>query len=152
MGIDYGKYPMENGHLPNRDSETGIRYGIIPLDRLADWVFEEGEPEYLFGCPECGQEMHPDTHQDGDQHTCCSCTYRGPTEEFWGEVCVGTHFDSDGVKATLAPDGYLWVFKSRVTELGDHCSPCVPGAVYLDGSEGNVRAYSVPREWLREEA
>ena len=52
-GIDYSG----TGATCNRDSETGIRYGIIPMYALNDYVYESFEPDYgAPRCPKCGND------------------------------------------------------------------------------------------------
>lgn len=126
MSIDYGRYPMNSGQLPNRDAETGIRYGIIPTYLLADWIHDAFEP-VTDECEECS---------DQDK---CECEL----ESDW-------ILDSDGYQAQLI-DNEIWVFNSPYLGAGSHCSPCAPGAVYLKNADGNVSAYTLGPEFFENE-
>ena len=57
-GIDYG-----NGKT-NVDHEKGIRYGIIHTNKLSSEVWEEFEPQYSQGCPNCGNELNEGWEDD----------------------------------------------------------------------------------------
>jgi len=148
MAIDYGRYPMADGKLPNRNPETNIRYGIISQHKLADWVLDEMEPQYTFGCPECGQELNPGDHEEGNDTTCPTCANRNPTDEWWAEEPYAHTIDHpDGVIAELDAHGDLWVYQSLTVVWASHASPCAPGAGYLNGGT-DVRAYGLPEDWL----
>ena len=74
VGIDYAG-PCST---VNRDSETGIRFGIIPLHALNDYALESFEPDYgTPHCPKCGNDavaIPSHTESDptgaGKQDTC----------------------------------------------------------------------------------
>ena len=124
MSIDYGRYPMANGQLPNRDPDTGIRYGIARSHDLADWFLDECEPDY----PECECEDE------------CECEP------------IGWSIESDGVVASLDEQNDVWIFKSPVITHGAHCSPCAPGAVTVTRlGTGEVEAYGLPDDCWRHE-
>ena len=63
-GIDYG-----NG-LTSVDFETGIRYGVIPMNSLHEWAWESVEADYGEPhCPKCGNKVSdysefPDTEEE----------------------------------------------------------------------------------------
>ena len=148
MSVDYGRYPMENGNLPNRDTKTGIRYGIYPSRLLADWVVGELEPVYYYVC-ECGKEFG----NDYPEHEHCPECGEEFTRCYWDSIePVGWVLESDGIEAEMDELGDLWVYKSPVCTWGSHASPCAPGAVYIDGTGGDVRAYGLPQDWLGEDA
>ena len=53
-GIDYAG-PCS---MVNRDKDTGIRYGIIPVGALNDYALESFEPDYgTPHCPKCGNDV-----------------------------------------------------------------------------------------------
>ena len=149
MTIDYGSHPMENGQLPNRNPETGIRYGIASMHDLADWLFDEFEAEYAHNCPECGADL-PEDFLSPKQCPECRCDIADG--EDWGDEPIGHHLETDGVTASLSGSGEVWVFKSPVGVFGRHCSPCAPGAVSIGPkNDGDVRAYGLPADWWRDE-
>ncbi len=50
-GIDYGL------GLSNVDKDTGIRYGVIPMNSLNEWAYDSFESDYgAPHCPKCGNE------------------------------------------------------------------------------------------------
>ena len=62
-GIDYSG----PGSTVNRDTATGIRYGIISLHKLGENTDEMFEAEYDACCPHCGEEVPEDSHFTSDQ-------------------------------------------------------------------------------------
>jgi hypothetical protein len=53
VGIDYGSIGQSN-----RNVETGIHYGVISLNSLASWIYDDVESNYgKPHCPECGREI-----------------------------------------------------------------------------------------------
>jgi len=129
MGIDYGRYPLANGNLPNRDESTGIRYGIIPRHRLQYWAAGEFEPIY----DECEKCADPEW---------CECEME----------TSGWVYDRDGLQMQLTEfSNEVWIFSSPHTAMGSHCSLCAPGAVYLDGTGTDALGYCPPPEWMADE-
>ncbi len=160
-GIDYSG----PGATCNRDSETGIRYGIIPADRLAHWVYDEFEAIYWRGCGHCGTE-HPVGNADGEdfkecerdddesgQLLCLSCFKTFDEDDHYGDVPFSQEYDRDGLRMRICNDNDVWVFMSPLIIKAGFCSPCAPGACHLespcvDGAE----CYAVPREWFDDES
>lgn len=95
-GIDYGMGQS------NIDHETGIRYGVISLNELAEWIWDELEGYYPECCPHCGNELEEnwdsedaqtkaiESHHGGD---CVSCghnhgkKWNGIHEPVWDDKC-----------------------------------------------------------------
>lgn len=152
MGIDYGAFPMEDGRLPNRNPQTGIRYGIARRDDLADWVHEEAEPQYVQGCGWCGDVWAEDYNPEFPYTCHCGETMQDE-DESWSEEPVAWTLETDGVVGQFDETGDLWVFGSPVGALGVHCSPCAPGACMIspDG-DGDVHCYGLPAEFWRKES
>ena len=150
MSIDYGAYfLMENGQLPNRNPETGVRYGIIPFHECADWLASEMEPVSHQSCPECGEDMPEDFESPAP---CPACGADIEDGEDWSEV-YAWEYEKDGLALRLDDSGDLWVFESTVKTTGSHGSPCVPGAVTFgpEPREDGVECYGLPKEFLRTE-
>lgn len=150
--IDYGSLPMANGQLPNRDPESGIRYGLARQHDLADWIFSECEYDYAFGCPHCGEEMDPET----EQLLCYNCEKPVDPDDCWSEEPTRCYIDdkAEGVYIEIAPAGFgVWIFKSPVITTGQHASPCAPGAVTInrEPEPDGVKCYGLPAEWWAEE-
>jgi hypothetical protein len=151
MSVDYGRCPLESGSLPNRDPETGIRYGIISLNELPWWAIDEFKPAYSASCPECGSDI------DGDDNpeSCPSCGYTPQWDDEWyRDEPDSLEYDCDGLVMVLDENNDVWIFKSpKTTSRWSHCSPCAPGAAYLDNGDGDGcggLAYCLPDEWLKE--
>ena len=165
-GIDYGRYPMANGRLPNRDEETGIRYGVIPSGEVEGWG-DAAQPEYGdSACPKCGGdvtefELRLRPHyrfskrraflawQGGDMY-CAHCK-RTRTED----ACSPGSPDSwevsekDFYAFTGGEGGDIFVTLSPYYTRAAFCSPCAPGACYLTSpTEDGERAYCFGHEWF----
>jgi len=148
MSIDYGRYPMKNGSLPNRDPDTGIRYGIVSLNDLNEWALDSFEPLYACRCPECGTDFDPDNEPN---ETCPICGFiASDDDEWWSDEPDALVFEEDGYSLLLDEYNDVWVFRSPyTTSIWSHCSPCAPGAAHLSGDEdhGNDLAYCLGDEW-----
>ncbi len=135
--------------LPNVNPETGIRYGVVALNSLQDWVYEEfiahGNNDSYDEALAHFREMTPDaTDEDVDR---------------WGEdyqsdedsYSLGT---KEGLKLGLSYLGgapLVWVFQSPHTTATRVCSPCVPNAGDLDNrveAGKGVACYTLPDEWF----
>jgi hypothetical protein len=139
--------------IPNINPETGIAYGVVSLNSLADWVFDE----FFYNGTSLTykaavEEWRADTDAPDDEY---------PPEE----ITDGWQFDeevweleTDGMQLGLSYLGgapLVWVFASPVATYARGCSPCVPGAGDLDSvgkgqhGDGNVRCYTLPDGWWR---
>lgn len=139
--IDYGR-----NLTCNRDLDTGIRYGIVSMNAIAAWVWEEAEPIYWQGCGCCGTEIPEDT----EAPYTCSCGEVVSEDDQWGDEPTHWEIVSDGVVGRIDSDGDLWVFESPHTGWYGPCSPCAPGAVDLrsDRQRGKgILGYTVPLTW-----
>ena len=156
---DYGRHPLENGSLPNRDSETGIRYGIISLNDLNEWALESFEGVYAAFCPECSTEMDVDNLPD-DGEPCPHCGETPEVSDDWYcDEPIAWTFEQDGYALQLTGNNEVWIFKSpHITIDWGHCSPCAPGAAYLsknpvntygaDEFYGDEFAYCLGEDWF----
>jgi len=156
--VDYGRFPMANGSLPNRDPETGIRYGIVSLHDLNEYALESFEPVYILSCPECGYECGDDAPE-----TCPECGWGafpirpiGMCRDSWcPDEPVAWTFEEDGYALELDEHNDVWIFKSpHTTSHWNHCSPCALGAAYLSDGHGEDHgedlAYCPGPEWYDE--
>lgn len=150
-GIDYSG----PGSTVNRDAETGIRYGIIPLGRLGEFAHESFEPEYDATCPHCGEDWPEDldTEYGDDPARCPSCDkdVRDGEEipdEPSREVC-----DDGEYQASLDSSGDAWFYKSPYFTRAAFCSPCAPGACYLiNPCDDGERAYCPGPDWFDDDS
>lgn len=115
-GIDYSHgLPMANGRLPNRDHETGIRYGVIHVHMVTQAWSDSSEAEYP--CGECDAWNHDDDCCDDDSFDC---------------EPVAWYYKDDGYEAFQSRDDCdIFVCKSPFYTYAQFCSPCAPGACYL---------------------
>lgn len=147
-GIDYG--------LGQTNIDTkGIRYGVIPCDSLASWIWDELEPEYDNPhCPECGIELIDSAGTALDIDCLESCPHCD-SEIKYPERCYPESpdchsYNRNGLQMHTDRDCTdLWIIKSPYVTRAQFCSPCAPGAVYLlnpchDGEYG----YCLPADWF----
>lgn len=136
-GIDYSG----PGSGVNRDPETGIRYGVIPVHELR--APEEFVPDY--GPPTCGRcgnelvewdcEKH-DEYDYADFHGCCDfacehCLKSIDSSDAYGDEPVSYVLDDGTYRAEIDSSGDVWVFSSPYYTRAQFCSPCAPGAGHL---------------------
>lgn len=147
VGIDYSL------GRSNVDPETGIHYGVIPLNVLLDWAIEHFEPEYGNPtCPKCGNEATPTgdfVFSIGDEeeytyaeeccadYTCGQCKYIFDTSEAYPEEPNGWTMEDNEYSLSLDSNNDVWVLKSPYYTYAQFCSPCAPGACHLEHPIGN---------------
>jgi len=116
--------------IPNINPETGIRYGVVSLNSLQDWVWEEFEYK--------GELL---TEVDDEA-------------EDWPEE-PAYELEVEDMKLQLGWLGgapLVWVLKSPHTTRARECSPCVPNAGDLDSlDEGGFECYTLPEDWFYKE-
>lgn len=160
-GIDYSGI----GATCNRDSETGIRYGIIPMHALNEWAYESFEPDYgTPHCPKCGNDAidsgddsipPTDQREDWDYHgndfACLDCKYTFWSDQAYGDEPIGNTLDDGEYQGNLDNSNDVWVFKSPYYTFAQFCSPCAPGAGYLaNPCEDGPRTYCFGHDWFED--
>ena len=134
-GINYGKYPMENGKLPNVDDSTNIRYGIIPVNSVCQVWCDSSEPDY----------------------PCRGCDYEQGSNECSNAYCepVGYFVKDSEYKAFCDDYGDIFITKSLYYTYAQFCSPCAPGACYLlntvSGENTDNKCYCFGQDWFDDE-
>lgn len=146
-GIDYGLGKS------NVDPKTGIRYGVISQRSLqceaASEVFVEGAV-YTPCCPHCYEPYEA----EGDApDTCPACGEAVEDWEYGDEPAYIEYHEGEGADEIIILDCLgtdFMVIKSPFTATGPFCSPCVPGAVNLDDTDGTfgARCYCLPDDWF----
>lgn len=131
--------------MPNRHPDTGIAYGVIAMNSLQSWVWDEfyahgTDLSFRDAMAEFDAE-HPGADEDERQEFIDNLQIDEPEWEL----------STDGMRLGISWLGgapLLWVFESPHTAECRQCSPCVPGAGDLDHLEdGGMVAYTVPDEW-----
>ena len=136
--------------IPNINPNTGIPYGVVSLNSLQDWVFDEFSHNGVNLTYEAAlEEAQLEKEFDEEEFNETYSMVVAEEEEFELEM------EPEGLKLLL---GYLggaplvWVLESPHTAKVRECSPCVPNAGDLDSKgEGSVLCYTLPPEWFREE-
>jgi len=125
--------------MNNINSTTGIRYGVVSMNSLQPWVWDEFFYKGRNLTLEAWEKENPDASDALD--------YEGEEEEYY--------LETDTLKLIL---GYLggapliWVMESPFIARALLCSPCVPGAGDLDSqSDQGEECYTLPPEWWGEE-
>lgn len=150
-GIDYGS------SCTNIDTETQIRFGIIPQHDIIDQWAEISEPEYgEMACPYCGSFCIEETKVH-DRMRCDDCAEIFHIDDIFGEP---THYiyDQDGYKLIQrADDTDIFVVKSPFYTWAQFCSPCAPGACHLHyplaetSRHPDNKCYCLPHSWFNDE-
>lgn len=136
MGIDYGL------GRTNIDHKTGIRYGVISVNRLP-YIWDIAEDEYGEWECECGHNFG-ENYSNGDE--CPECERE--IDMSFAEP-IGFSVDSEGVVGWIDSCNDLMITKSDYKIRGPYCSPCAPGAVSIgcNGDDDNW-AYCPPPDWF----
>ena len=133
--------------IANINPETGIRYGVVSLNSLADWAFDEffysGTNETSDAAFREWKAENPDADESAEQEFWDM--YQGEEEEY--------SLETDGMNLAISYLGgaaLVWVFQSPHTTTARECSPCVPNAGDLDSQEsGGFECYTLPKEWVK---
>ena len=161
QGIDYGLGQT------NIDNETGIRFGVIPSHTVGGYWYDESEAEYGKPfCPDCFDEVdetadfsvngEPVIDCDGndveDEYYCLRCEkgVDGNNPDIYPESPLAFYYTQDGYKCFQgADDPDIFIEKSPYFTYAQFCSPCAPGAVYLENHmEGGVKGYCFGHDWF----
>lgn len=149
-GIDYSG---PSGTV-NRDPETGIRYGIIPIHRLGEFAHDSFEPEYDPHCPHCGEPWESADYCDrpDGEDWCAHCDARSRDDDRYGDEPSRVTLDDGETKGMLDESGDVWIFRSPYYTRAAFCSPCAPGACYLTSPcDDGERAYCLGPDWFDED-
>ena len=138
--------------LPNINPQTGIRYGVVALHSLAEWVYDEF---FYHGRNITQEAIEQEAIATGDLDP----EDEQAVQDFWDGYAVEEEefeLERDGLKLLLSYLGgapLVWVCESPVTTHARPCSPCVPGAGNLDSLDPDgVECYTLPSEWFNTEA
>lgn len=157
-GIDYGH------GTTNRDTTTGIRYGVISIHALEEFAHEDFEDDYGPAmCGQCGNEAS-DTADGGEpefdstwtigrgyeDYYCLKCRRVFDSSEAFGdEVVVSSRLDAGGYVGELGSDGDVFLIRSPYYTHAQFCSPCAPGAGHLaNPCPTGPRTYCFGHDWF----
>lgn len=146
-GIDYGMGQTNVG-------KDGIRFGVINMNDLSQWAWEDVESDYGEPtCGHCGNEVTDDIPEDSPDQTgeywCAHCEHFLDSEDVYGDEPIGHTIDTDGIKAQIDTDGDAFVLESPYFTRAAFCSPCAPGACYLTSPcDDGERCYCFGHDWF----
>ena len=131
--------------IPNMNSETGIRYGVVALDSLEDWVWDEFFHQGTNETQEAVAKEYNVENMPEDEQQAFWDNYYADEEEY--------SLETDGMSLGLSYLGgapLVYVFQSPHMTQARECSPCIPGAGNLDSQEvGSFDCYTLPQDWFR---
>jgi hypothetical protein len=142
--------------IPNTDPKTGIKYGVVSMNALEDWVFDEffynGRNLTYEAAVEEFEAEFEDEHgrpPDDEDHQEWADYYEPQEEQYDLEV------PDEGLQLHLSYLGgapLVWVIKSPFVTRTRECSPCVPQGGDLEAKdEQGFDTYDLPLDWYRPE-
>jgi hypothetical protein len=140
-GIDYGLGKT------NIDTDTGIRFGVIPVNEVCQAWSDSSEGIYEFYCPHCNGYLL--TNED---QTCEHCEKEIKEKDFWDTEPSCFVYENNGYRAHQSNDSSdIFIEKSPFYTVCEFCSPCAPGAGYiLNSSEDGILAYCFGHDWFED--
>jgi len=131
--------------MTNTNPKTGIAYGVVALNSLAEWVTDEFMDRGVNLTSTAAFDEFTLENPDADE---------AAIQDFWdGYMAEEEEYElhADGMHLLLGHLGgasLVWVLESPVTTRARPCSPCVPGAGDLDNkSDGGIECYDLPADW-----
>lgn len=161
-GIDYGR------GTTNID-KNGIRYGVIQANHVGQVWYEDSEPDYGEPtCPECGNpvvDAFDKQFEDVDlvdwkqydnfgciDYVCKNCEHTLDTNFVWPDEPFSFNYDDGDYKCHQGrDDSDIFIGKSPYFTYAQFCSPCAPGAIYLENEvepDQNQRGYCFGHDWF----
>ena len=157
-GIDYG---CGRTNISN----TGIRFGVIPMHEITQAWADSSEPQYSEPtCPKCGNAVkvakgeyawfEHAKHECSD-YVCHACKYVFGSESAFGDEPREYTYEKEGYAMRQGQDDCdVWVMASPYFTYAQFCSPCAPGACYLlnsldEPSESN-KCYCLGHDWFED--
>lgn len=151
IGIDYSLGQS------NRDGE--YHYGVISQNSVSQYIWDDMESIYWYGCSACGTEFDDDTKLEENEDSQEECPVCGHTEgddsNWYGDEPIGEIYqphDGYGIEhsETLC---CFFITKSPFYTFAIYCSPCAPGAGDLDSPrENGVKTYCFGEDFFDEYA
>lgn len=151
-GIDYG---LGRTNI----SDTGIRFGVIPMNEVSQAWSDSSEAQYGEPtCPECSGKVVDrhvrvescatgvavilddearETYKENSEHgfmeyACDACKLLLAGEDVFPEDPREFTYEAEGYALRQGHDDCdIWVMRSSYFTYAQFCSPCAPGACYL---------------------
>jgi len=160
--------------MSNVNTETGVRFGVVSMQNLESWVYDILDSEgtdCTYRDARLDKKRELQAEADGKDFDCDEDRSSWIEEQLdqWGQEYEadepvvelrrneGTPEELHVRTTRLGGAQLLWVFRSPHLTTRPLCSPCVPGAVDLDGAEGAEstagcgQGYDVPPDWRRKD-
>jgi hypothetical protein len=142
IGIDYGR------GMSNIDNETGIRYGVISIHAVGEYLYDSQEFDYWLGCSSCGTDFDATCE---DWRYCPYCGKKQYDDSWYGGEPIGWKIDDEEYLVVDCLDSDAMVIRSPYYTHAQFCSPCVPGACNLNSPcEDGPKAYCFGSDWFDE--
>lgn len=137
--------------MPNYNDKTGIPFGVVSLNSLADWVWDEFSDN--------GRDLTSEAIEAEARAELGLKPDDDLPDDFWDGVEVDereyeldtTDDNGNPLKLSLSYLGgaaLVWVHESAYLSEVSPCSPCVPGAGDLDNKRtGGMECYDLPPDW-----
>ena len=140
----------------NQDTDTGIRYGVIPFHSVMQAWCDDSEPQYGEPdssdccCPNCGATM--ESENPIAWNNTLHCDECGEFELEFPDCMEPSSFtyDSEGYQCEQIGEVDIFISKSPYYTHAKHCSPCAPGACYLLSpcDTDGPKAYCFGADWF----
>lgn len=154
--------------ITNTNTSTGIPFGVIALNSLQDWLFEEimqlPNASLDASLADYARNVLAENGMDPEDVNALDDTAARDEAEEADPLYAERFFDGcdmefdgaegviDGVTVCVSEMGgayILFIMESPNVGRYSPCSPCVPGAGDLDSPdrEHGIECYDVPAEW-----
>lgn len=120
---------MRENNIVNMNEKTGIRYGVISVQKV-DLFYEDAEGRW--SCDDCQYAIDDEEEYNPECDYCESTSYLIDTKTLAAE------------QSADSPD--IFVYKSAFYALCALCSPCAPNAGDL-ASKGDYKTYCFDHGW-----
>jgi hypothetical protein len=158
-GIDYSG----RGSTVNRDTETGIRYGMISQNSLSSFalgdIYTHGDD---LGWEDIKQQAKADLTRAiaevvrnygkiGDPNAWANDIVENDVDFDGFDEGGPYRYEFEGYVVQTTDSGDMWVFKSPYYTHAQFCSPCVPGAGNLDcPCPDGPKTYCLASDWFED--
>ena len=115
----------------NMDRSNNTRYGVINQNEVSQAWCDGSEPDYSLSCYHCGADLSLFPGESWD--ICPKCGKEIDTDMLYDGLEPRAYvYDSNGYFCESGGDGDIFVIHSPYYTYAQFCSPCAPGACYLN--------------------